>query len=286
MDYVTRSLLSKSLPKREPWSRKGDFGRLLVVGGSRTYTGATSLAGLAALRSGCDLVKVVAPERAADSASSLSPDLIAEPLQGNRFVPLHARRVLDEAASFDALVIGNGMGKHPDTTTFVQTLIKRLDKPCVMDADAIRAVSLNPKLLGQSHVLTPHLGEFEILTGKRPGTNLQEMSSMVTDAAKSLGCTILLKGHVDVISDGRATLLNRTGTPFMTKAGTGDVLAGVCGAFLAMGVPPFMAASSAAYVNGLAGEAASKSLGAGLLASDVLGELPRTLIIKETNTTL
>lgn len=274
MRYVTKPLVKKSIPKRPDWSHKGDFGRLLVIGGSRTYSGAPALAALAALRSGCDLVKIAAPERAANIAASFSPDLITEPIAGHIFSSLHTHRILELAESHDAVVIGSGLGRKPETMTFVQNLLSRLKKPCVIDADAIHAASLNKNILKPSHILTPHSHEFEILSGKVPSNKIGERSLLAKAFAGEFNCTTLLKGHIDVISSRSETLLNKTGSPFMTKGGTGDILAGMCGAFLAMGLPPFNAACSAAYITGLAGEESARKYGPGLLASEVIEHIP------------
>ncbi len=281
MKYITMDFVRKSLPRRDPWSHKGDFGRLLVVGGSRTYSGAPALAALAALRSGCDLVKIAAPERAANIAASFSTDLITEPVIGNYFSNRHTPFILELSKDFDDVVLGSGLGRKMETTSFVHSLLSRLEKSCVIDADAIHAVAIRKKTLKSNFILTPHSKEFFALSGQEPSRNIRERSEQVISLSEHLGCTILLKGHIDVISDGKSATLNKTGTPFMTKGGTGDTLAGMCGAFLAMGIDPFNAACSAAYVNGLAGEAASRNLGPGMLASDLLDSIPgilRTII--------
>ncbi len=274
MKHVTRNLVKKAYPMRKPWSHKGDFGKLLVVGGSRTYSGAPALAALAALRSGCDLVTVAAPERAANIIASFSPDLITESLTGNCLSSRHTRPVLEMSKHADAIVLGGGLGRKRETMLFVRNLLARIDKPCVIDADAIHAVATNKNLLKPTHVLTPHAGEFLTLTGHEPGQDIKEMAGHARIFSSRLGCTVLLKGHIDVISDGKETLLNKTGVPKMSVGGTGDTLAGICGALLSMGLSPFAAAYSAAYLNGLAGELASKHLGPGMLASDVLSSLP------------
>jgi hydroxyethylthiazole kinase-like uncharacterized protein yjeF len=277
MIYVTNDFVKGVCPKRNSWSRKGDFGKLLVIGGSRRYSGAPALAALAALRTGCDLVTIAAPERAADIAASYSPDLITEPFRGNCFNSWHTRSVLELAGEADTVVLGSGLGRKRETMGFVHSILSRLDKPCVIDADAIHAVSASKNLLKPVYVLTPHSGEFLALSGHEPSRAMEKRSKQVRELSSRLGCTILLKGHIDVISDGRETLLNRTGSPNMTKGGTGDTLSGICGALLSMGLTPFDAASSAACLNGLAGEEASRKLGPGMLASDILEFLPKVI---------
>ena len=277
MKYIPRGFVKKSYPKRPAWSHKGDFGKLLVVGGSRKYSGSPALAGLAALRTGCDLVTVAAPERAANIIASFSPDLITEPVTGNCFNNWHTRSILEMTTQADAVVLGGGLGRRSETMTFVQNLLARLDKPCVIDADAIHAVAINKKVLKKTFILTPHSREFFILTGQESGQNLKERMEQTRLFSSHLGCTILLKGHIDAISDGKSLALNKTGTPFMTKGGTGDVLSGICGALLAMGLEPFRAACSAAYISGLAGDLTSKEFDSGMLASDMLDFIPNVL---------
>jgi NAD(P)H-hydrate epimerase len=277
MRYIPRSYIRKSYPKREAWSHKGDSGRLLVVGGSRTYSGAPGLAALASLRTGCDLATVAAPDRAANIIATFSPDLITEPMAGNFLNNWHTHTILDLSKSADAVVLGSGLGRRRETMTFVQNLLSRIDKPCVIDADAIHAVALNKKIIKPCFLLTPHSREFQSLSGIEASTTLKERALQTRDLSRSLGCTILLKGHIDVISDGTSTALNKTGCSFMTKGGTGDTLSGICGALLAMGLEPFKAACSSAYLNGLAGEIASKNLGPGMLATDILQSIPLAL---------
>jgi hydroxyethylthiazole kinase-like uncharacterized protein yjeF len=277
MRQISKNYVKEMYPKREPQSRKGDFGKLLVVGGSRRYSGAPALAALAALRSGCDLVTVASPERAANIIASFSPDLITEPLVGNCFNGWHTRAVLELAEHADAVVLGSGMGKKRETVQFVHNLLSRLEKPCVIDADAIHAVRLNKKLLKPNFVLTPHSGEFLALSDQKPSSDFDERTGQVKLFSRHLGCTILLKGHVDVISDGKHVAINKTGTPFMTKGGTGDVLSGICGSLLSRKAGPFPAACSGAYLAGLSGEIASRETGPGTLASEVVGCIPKAI---------
>jgi NAD(P)H-hydrate epimerase len=277
MKYISRDFVRKVYPKRHSWSHKGDFGKLLVVGGSRKYSGSPALAGLAALRAGCDLVTVASPERVANIIASFSPDLITEPISGNYFNNWHTRSVLEMAKDVDAVVIGGGLERRSETKTFVQNLLSRLDKPCVVDADAIHAVAINKKVLKSSFILTPHSREFFVLTDRESSKELKERIEQVKMFSEHLGCTILLKGHIDIVSNGRNVVLNKTGNSYMTKGGTGDTLSGVCGALLAMGLDPFTSACSAAYLNGMAGDLVSKELGPGMLASDLLECIPRGL---------
>ncbi len=266
---LTRSHIRKLIPRRESWSHKGDFGKLLVIGGSRRYTGAPALAAIAAYRSGCDLVVVAAPQRAADIIASFSPDMITEPLKGDSLSPSHINSLLELSTSFDAVLIGNGLGKRPETLNAISKFLSKTTNPCVIDADAIDAVLIK-KAVPKHSIITPHSHEFSQLSGEEPGTSMERRKSETLRLSSEIGTTILLKGHADVISDGVRLAVNRTGNPFMTKGGTGDILAGTCASFLSAGLPPFEAACAASYITGMAGDLAAKRFGPSLLASDVL----------------
>jgi NAD(P)H-hydrate epimerase len=156
--------------------------------------------------------------------------------------------------------------------------LEKIKVPCVIDADAIHAISLNKKFLKRKNfVVTPHTYEFYVLSGIKVGKDLKERIRAVKEVASELKTTILLKGHIDVISDGKKIAINRTGSPYMTKGGLGDTLAGICGALLARKANCFEAACAAAYINGKAGELAAKKYKEGLIASDLIEEIPRVI---------
>ena len=258
-------LLNQIYKKRPENSHKGDFGKLLVVGGSREYTGAPALVGLAALKSGCDLVYVASPKRAADIVASFSPNLITYPLQGEHLDREHFKAI--EKIQANAIVFGNGLGIN--SQKLCESMWKT-KKPCVVDGDALKFIE---RKLNRNFVLTPHAGEFGIMTGEKVSEDLESRKDLLKEYAKGAGCIVLLKGHVDLISDGKEVWENRTGNPYMTKAGTGDVLAGICGAFLARGVGPFEATKAATFISGAAGDLAAKKFGESLLATDILEEI-------------
>lgn len=276
---ISRSLLQKIYRPRPAWSRKGDHGKLLVVGGSYMYTGSPVFNALAAYRSGCDLVKIIAPEKAAFSMRSYMPDIIAHPVKTEIFGPGHAKLILDMQKTVDAMVIGGGLGRHPATMKFVRSVLKRTTIPAVFDADAIHAVSPKSRL-GKNFIVTPHSHEFYVLSGKKITTNIEERKKASAQLASRLNCVVLLKGHIDVISDGKRIETNSTGNPNMTKGGFGDTLAGICGALLARGAAPFGAACAAAYINGRAGDLTAKKFGEGVIASDMINEIPNVIRVK------
>ncbi len=280
MKSVTKTMVKRLFPKRKPWSYKGRFGKLLVVGGSLRYSGSPAFVALAAIRTGTDLTLIAAPRRAADIVARFQPDLITEPLKGDYINPIHVGHVLELAEWADALVIGGGLDRNPKTYDAVRSIIKdikKMDKPCVIDAEALRAVAGYEKLMRSNFVLMPHGDEFHALTGKKPDTGIKQRSNLVASSAKKLRCTILLKGRVDVISDGRDTHLNKTGNPYMTKGGTGDTLAGICGALLAQGNNTINAACAAAWINGAAGDMAVRVIGKGFFVSEMLDFIPKVI---------
>ena len=264
-----KSVLREAYKKRDPWSHKGDFGKVLVVGGSKEYTGAVALVGLAALKSGTDLTYIAAPERAANISASFSPNLITVPLNGDYLTSKHFREI--QEIESDAIVFGNGLGTR--SASFCK-LMWKTKKPCVIDGDALKFL---PEKLGKNFVITPHAGEFEILSREKVPQKTEARKRLVKKYAIKLNCTILLKGHIDIISDGKRVFENRTGNPYMTKGGTGDVLAGICGALLARGLEPFKAGCLAAYISGSAGDLAAKKYGESLLATDVIEEIKNVI---------
>ena len=186
--------------------------------------------------------------------------------------------ILDLAKRFDSIVLGCGLGRAPETFKALQEIIEKTKKPMVIDADGIRALAQRKRIIkGKSVVLTPHIVEFEILTGEKVKPEVKDRKLKVKKWAKILSCTILLKGHIDVISDGERIALNKTGSPYMTKGGFGDTLSGILGALLARKIKPFKAARAAAFINGKAGEMAAKKYGEGTLASDIFEFIPKVI---------
>lgn len=281
-EIITKKILHKVYPRRSEWSHKGQYGKLLVVSGSERHTGSPIFAAMAAYRSGCDLVYVAAPKRPADIAASFSPNLITEPLEGKKLEPRHVGQILQllEETRCTAVLIGPGLWRDKATFQAICQLISQVELPMVIDADAIRAVGRKKEILaGKTMVLTPHSNEFLELWRGKLGTNVEQRVEAVQQTSRELNSTVLLKGHVDVISDGKNTALNKTGSALMTKGGFGDTLAGICAAFLARGSQPFDAACAAAYINGKAGELCAKEFGEGMLATDLIEKIP--VVLKE-----
>jgi len=262
-------------------AHKGDFGRLLVVGGSETYTGAPAIAGLAGLQTGVDLVYVAAPRQTAQAISSMSPNLITIKLGGEHLLKKDITALEPLLQKATAIILGPGLGLHPETVEAVEALFAREDisnKPLIIDADGLKILGgMKKKPKFASAILTPHAGEYKLLTGGDPSPQLEARTDQVKEAAKKLGGVILLKGPVDVISNGQRVKLNFTGNPGMTMGGTGDVLVGLVGGLVALGAEPFEAAVAGAFVNGAAGDFVYARKGYHILPTDVIEELPHAI---------
>src|SRR3989442_11374862 len=185
--------------------------------------------------------------------------LIVHPLVAHRLLREDTRQIADLASRADAIAIGRGLGDAEGPLDAVREIVRGLSRPLVVDADAVRAVATDPKcLVGKRAVITPHSREFQTLTGKTLPDAPDERAEIVREAAKAFGATILLKGHIDIVTDGARGKFNYTGNPGMTVGGTGDVLCGVVAGLMSKGMSPFDAARLAAFTNGYAGDLAFK----------------------------
>ncbi|HII67811.1 MAG TPA: NAD(P)H-hydrate dehydratase [Thermococcaceae archaeon] len=251
---------------------KGQNGKLLIIGGSEDYFGAPYLAAKAASYI-VDLVYLAMPEYSARRIND--PDIILRPFEGRNFSGEHLEKALELSKGVDAVIIGPGIGQKDETQSFVRKFIKSREKPMVIDADALKAISEDLDILkDKKFVLTPHAGEFKILFGEKPDGSLEEKAKIVMKKAKEIGGTILLKGAYDIISDGKTWKYNKTGNRGMTTGGTGDVLSGVVGALLALGNTPLKAASVGAFLNGLAGDMVKEEIGENFTAMEVVKKVP------------
>ena len=267
---------------RDFTSKKGDFGRILVVGGSNVYSGAPALAGMAALRTGTDLVSVLVPEPIVSAIRSYSPNLMVSGLGARILLPEVADTVIEHAARNHVVALGPGLGLDPQTKEAVKSIVKQLvekELPLVIDADGLKAlassdIKMNPNLT----VITPHWGELVILMGEDLGddSSFPNRVDQALACAKKYESVVLLKGAVDVIAEPKGQIkLNRTGVPAMTVGGTGDVLTGIIAGLLAVDEPAFRAASAGAFVSGVAGEMAFDERGDHIVATDCLENIHR-----------
>ena len=264
---------------RPPESHKGDFGRLLVIGGSAVYFGAPALVASAALRTGVDLAYIAAPEKTAQAISTMSPSLITFKLEGDHLNRLNIpviRRCLEKAT---AVVVGPGLGLHKETEEALKEVLRIVEEkgiPVLLDADGLKAYAAYKAKAGSPTVITPHMGEYRMIFGSPP-KGLRELALHVKRQASEMNLTILLKGMVDVISDGVNMKLNFTGNPGMTVGGTGDILTGIVAAFLTQEAEPFKAASAAAFINGAAGDLVASRIGYHMTATDLLDAIPEII---------
>ncbi len=261
-------------------SHKGDFGKLLVVGGSETFSGAPILVALSAFRTGVDLVYIAAPGDTASAIKSMTPNPITVKLEGPHLSPQAVSKVKQYLEKSTAAVVGPGLGLHSQTKTALKDIVAAAETsgtPLVLDADGLKAYAEFKRPLATPLVLTPHTKEFSILTGKKLPSNLEERKRTVRKAAAKLNAVILLKGATDIISDGKRVKLNFTGNPGMTVGGTGDVLSGVVGALLAQRADPFEAAAASAFITGAAGDFVKNEKGYHMIPTDLLEWIPKII---------
>lgn len=262
---------------RSPTAHKGDFGRLLVIGGSEVYSGAPTLVSLAGLRTGVDIVYLAAPAKTAYAISSMSPDLITIKLDGDNLKPSNMETIKPYLGLVDAVTMGPGLGLNPETIKFVKACVEEIEKakkPILLDADGLKAFAKFKRPLKVPLVLTPHAGEYEILTGETLPENQEERVLAIQKTAKKLNAVVLVKGKVDIICDAQRAKLNFTGNPGMTVGGTGDVLSGIVGGLMAQNVDAFEAAVAGAFVNGAAGDFVAGEIGFHIVATDIIDWIP------------
>jgi NAD(P)H-hydrate epimerase len=268
--------------RRPPESKKGDWGRVLVIGGGWQYSGAPGLAALAALRGGCDLAVVIAPQSVSGAIRSFSPNLIVQEVEGFKFTPKHVDAVVRIAERFDCIVVGPGMGIDEEVFEASRLIIDKLrslGKPMVIDADGLKALSRSLDVVkGAKAVLTPHVGEFKLLFGTSLEGSWADKALKVKRLAKEHEVTLLVKAHPeDVISDGVRVKVNMTGNPAMTVGGTGDVLTGLTASILSRGFSCLRAAAAASFICGAAGSLAAEEKGYHILATDVVDKIPEVM---------
>jgi NAD(P)H-hydrate epimerase len=266
------------VPPRAPDAHKGDAGRLLVVAGSPGKTGAAHLALTGALRGGAGLVTLAARAEVLPLALAGRPEAMSVALPGSG--PLgraDLQALLAAARDADALVVGPGIPRGPETGELLRALLERAGKPAVLDADALNALAAGPALAsgggGAPLLLTPHPGEMARLCGTTIADVQADRIGIATVAAREWCATVVLKGARTVVADPDAPpAIVPTGNAGLATGGTGDVLAGLCGALLAGGLPPAAAGRAGAWVHGRAGDLAARRFGErGLVAGD-LGE--------------
>lgn len=276
--YMNEKQIARLLPRRDRDSHKGDYGKILLLCGSRGYTGAAALAAMGALRTGAGLVYLGVPESiyAIEAGKLTEPVVLPLPDECGMLSPEAVEAIRALLPKMDAVLFGCGSGLGPGPEAVLAMLMKEFPGPVVLDADGITLLSRNIDVLrGRTGpvLLTPHDGEFSRL-GPLPVERLEQTAEL----ARRLDAVILRKGHRTLITDGKQCYVNQTGNPGMATGGSGDVLAGILVSLLGQGLPVLEAAACAAWLHGRAGDVCAEEMGEyGLLPTDLLDRLPRLL---------
>ena len=275
-ETLTKNIIKGFMPTRNKSSRKGDNGKVLVVGGSYVYHGAPVLSSRAALRIGTDLVYTAVPKNNVQATRAISPDLIVIPLADAKLTRGSVNKLLGQIPKdLDSATIGMGLAIQDIEALkiLVKSLLNR-DVRLSLDASAL-VKSILPLIKGKNVVVTPHSGEFYRLFGEELPSEKKNHVKFIEKVAKKYSVTILLKGQTDIISDGKRTFQNsKTESSAMTVGGTGDVLSGIISGLLARNRNSLESAAIAAYLNGLCGKYVQKEIGIHMVASDLINALP------------
>lgn len=276
---LTHEKVLDYLPDRSEDAHKGNFGKILLLCGSRGYTGAAALAAMGALRTGAGLVYLAVPESIYEIEAIKVNEAIVQPLSDEN--GMYAKESEDVVLAMlngkDAVLIGPGIGQSEGTNSVVKCVLENYRGPVVLDADGINVMRTHKNILRERTsptILTPHEGEFCRFTG----ASIHDRATAAVELASDLSCIVLLKGHNTLITDGVQIYCNQTGNPGMATGGSGDVLAGIIVSLLGQKLPPLQAAACGAWLHGAAGDICAKEIGQyGMLPSDMLNVLPRLL---------
>lgn len=276
---INNDILYYFLPKRQAETHKGNYGKILLLCGSRGYTGAAAFAALGALRTGAGLVYLGVPESIyeIESVKLLEPVIIPLPDEAGSFGTDSSNVIKSILPNMDAVLIGPGIGKTMGAFSTVEYVLKNAVCPVVLDADGINVISEHKDILRERTsptILTPHDGEFRRIGGVVLSDRVEAAGCL----ARDLGCILLLKGNRTIITDGDEYYINQSGNPGMATGGSGDVLAGIIVSFLGQGLDPLQAAACGAWVHGCAGDICASEIGQyGMLPQDMVNVLPRLL---------
>lgn len=279
MEYLNHEAVLSILPDRKADSHKGDYGKILLLCGSRGYTGAAALAAMGALRSGAGLVYLAVPESiyAIEACKLTEAIVLPLPDEGGTIAMSALPEIRRLLPKMDAVLIGCGLGQSEGTRAVLETVLREFSGPVVVDADGINLLAKHMDILRERHaptILTPHAGEFVRIGGDNKADRVSETQRF----AGEYGCILLLKGHETVISDGKETYVNQTGNPGMAVGGSGDVLSGIIVSLLGQGIEPLKAAACGAWLHGKAGDICAEEIGQyGMLPTDLVEVLPRLL---------
>lgn len=268
---------------RKRQTHKGDYGHVLIVAGSRCYTGAAHLCSRAAMRAGAGYAVLAFPETLQGIIGPGAREVVTLPLRSTTQQSVSEKalpQIIPALKRADCLLVGCGMSRHPSTQVFIRSLVRRVSGPVVVDADGLNALAGHLDILKGlrvSAILTPHRGEMERLSGLRIDDTAASRKKVAKDFALRYNVTLILKGHRTLVCSSRGRLYeNMTGNPGLATAGSGDVLSGIVTAFVGQGMEPFEAACRAVYIHGLAADLAVKDkTQPGMIASDVIDYLPK-----------
>lgn len=286
-DIVDIRNLKCLLGMRDRFSHKGDFGHVLVVGGSIGFGGAPALASLAALRTGSGLVSAALPASlVCGPIARLAPEAMAHPIEENHgFISEKSFLTwLFQRKRFDVLAIGPGLGQSPDTSAIITALLKMAEQPLVLDADALNLIATNSDaaelMQAQSsapRILTPHHAEAARLLGIDISEVISDRLGSVKRLAKEYNSIVVLKGHGTLIATPNCEkpFISVEGNPGMATGGAGDVLTGIIASLLGQGLSPVDAAIYGASLHGFAGDLAAKKFGEqSMISRDIIDALP------------
>ena len=278
MNHMDEAIIRRLLPRRERDTHKGDYGKMLLLCGSRGFTGAAALAARGALRTGAGLVYLAVPESiyAIEAVKLTEPVVLPLPEAEGMLCEASLAKIGELLPKMDAVLFGSGSGIGPGTEKVLEFLLKNAECPLVLDADGITLAARHKDILRDRlapTILTPHDGEFARLKPIDAPRPEQTMAM-----ARELGAVLLRKGHRTLITDGCSCWENRTGNPGMATGGSGDVLSGIILSLLGQGLSAMEAAAAGAWLHGAAGDLAAERLGEyGMLPGDLVEELPRLL---------
>lgn len=279
MKVLNHETVLSMLPDRDPWGHKGTFGKILLLCGSRGFTGAAYLSAMGALRSGAGLAFLGVPESiyAIEAVKLNEPVVFPLPDEAGKLSVQAVPEILERLPQMDAVLIGCGLGASAGTFSVVKAVLENAQCPVVLDADGINVLAQHKDILRGRRfptILTPHDGEF-LRFGGRIG---EDRMASAAYFAREWNSIVLLKGHRTCITNGETGYLNPTGNPGMAVGGSGDVLAGIIVSLLGQGLKPLEAAACGAWLHGAAGDLCAEELGQyGMLPTDMLKCLPRLL---------
>lgn len=276
---IDKKMVSSILPKRPPDSHKGTFGTVLIIGGSKLYSGAPVLVALGALKVGAGLSIILTPHPYNTVATGNFPEIVSIPVETSEgfFEERNVKEVMEYLGKADVVVIGPGISRNPKTVEFVKKLLPNIDIPLVLDADGLNAITGALEFLErkQPTVITPHPGELARLVRKSvPDVKYNYM--FVEDLARKYHCIVVLKSATTIIASSDFTYFNLTGNTGLAVGGSGDVLSGMIGGFIAQGVEATSSAIASVYIHGLASEKFPDDV-SGLTPSDLLKIIPSVM---------